>query len=108
MKLKIGNRIFDTEEVNEITIRNDRREVFITTNDDFFRFKYRSEKEIEDVLYWKEMQNVTTKDLHRALYLLIMTCDYFVNSKFQCKKCPLHKYETCILTIIPNNWRDLI
>ena len=106
MKLRIGNRIFETEEVNEITIREQQREVFVTTNEDFYRFKYRSEEEIKDVIYWKKLQNITTTDIHNAVYTLIITCDYFINSKLQCKECPLYKHEHCILTTIPNNWRE--
>lgn len=106
MKLRIVDRIFDTDEVHEISIREQQREVFVTTNDDFYRIKYRSEKDIEDVIYWKKLSNITTKDLHNALYTIIITCDYFINSKNQCIECPLFKHEQCILTTIPNNWRD--
>lgn len=105
MKLQIGNRVFDTEEVNEITIREQQREVFITTDDDFYRFKYRSEEDIKDIIYWKKLTNITTSDIHNAIYMLIITCDYFINSKLQCKECPLYKHDRCLLTTIPNNWR---
>ena len=106
MKLRIGNRVFDTEEVNEITIREQQREVFITTDDDFYRFKYRSEEDIRDIIYWKKLTNITTSDIHNAIYMLIITCDYFINSKDQCKGCPLYKHDRCLLTTIPNNWRE--
>ena len=106
MKLRIGNRVFDTEEVNEITIREQQREVFITTDDDFYRFKYRSEEDIRDIIYWKKLTNITTSDIHNAIYMLIITCDYFINSKLQCKECPLYKHNRCLLTTIPNNWRE--
>lgn len=106
MKLRIANRIFDTEEVIEISIREQQREVFVSTKNDFYRIKYRSEKDIEDVLYWKKLADITTKDLHNALYTIIITCDYFINSKNQCTDCPLFKHNQCILMSIPNNWRD--
>ena len=106
MKLRIGTRVFDTEEVYEISIRESQREVFVTTQDDFFRIKYRSEEEIKDVIYWKKLTNITTADLHNAIYTLIITCDYFINSKLQCNGCPLFQHNHCILTTIPNNWRE--
>lgn len=106
MKLRISGRVFDTDEVREISIREQQREVFVTTNDDFYRIRYRSKKDIEDVIYWKKLSNITTKDIHNAIYILIITCDYFINSKSQCKECPLFKHEKCLLTTIPNNWRE--
>ena len=105
MKLNIAGRIFDTEEIIEATIREDNREVFITTEEDFFRIKYRSAEQISDLYFWKRMANVTVKDLHNAIYLLTMTCDYFINSKEQCHGCPLYKNDICLLLTIPNNWR---
>lgn len=107
MKLRIAGRIFDTDEVHEISIRESQREVFVTTDDDFYRIKYRSEKDIEDVIFWKKLSNITTKDLHNAIYIILMTCDYFINSKYQCTECPLYKHGQCMLMTIPNNWRDL-
>ena len=107
MILRIGNQVFDTEEVNEISIREKQREVFVTTDDNFYRIKYRSENEIADVIYWKKLSEITTKDLHNALYILIVTCDYFINSKFQCTECPLHINNECVITTIPNNWRKI-
>ena len=50
MKLRISGRVFDTDEVREISIREQQREVFVTTNDDFYRIRYRSKKDIEDVI----------------------------------------------------------
>lgn len=107
MKLNISGRIFDTDEVNEISIRKARREVFITTNEDFYRIRYRSEKDIADVIYWKKLSDITTKDLHNAIYIIMLTCDYFINSKEQCKGCPLYKHDRCSLMTIPQNWRDI-
>lgn len=106
MKLRIAGRVFDTEEITDISIRDNQKEVFITTQEDFYRVKYRSEKDIQDVLYWKKLSNITAKDIHNAVYTLIITCDYFINSKQQCSACPLFKNNYCILTTIPNNWRE--
>lgn len=105
MKLNISGRIFDTEDIYELTVREDRREVFITTEEDFFRIKYRSEKDIRDVLYWKRLSELTTKDVHEAIYTLIIVCEYFINSHEQCKGCPLFN-NYCLLTTIPINWRE--
>lgn len=107
MKLNIAGRIFDTEEVNEITIRESQKEVFVTTDDDFYRIRYRSEKDIADVIYWKKLSDITTKDLHNAIYIIMITCDYFINSKNQCNECPLFKHSQCSLMTIPHNWREL-
>ena len=107
MKLRVVNRVFDTNEISEITIREKQREVFVTTDNDFYRIKYRSDKEIADVIYWKKLSEITTKDLHNALYILIVTCDFFINSKTQCTGCPLFINNQCILTTIPNNWREI-
>lgn len=106
MKLRISGRVFDTEEITELIVKEDRREIFVSTKDDFYRIKYRSEKDIEDVIYWKKLSDITTKDIHNAIYILLITCDYFINSKSQCLECPLFKNNQCLLTTIPNNWRE--
>ena len=105
MKLDIAGQVFDTDEVNEISIRETRKEVFISTNDNFYRIKYQSEKDIADVIYWKKLGDITSKDVHNAVYILMITCEFFINSKYQCEGCPLHKHKTCMLMTIPNNWR---
>ena len=107
MKINISGNVFETEEIKELSIREQQREVFVTTKDDFYRIKYRSDRDITDVLYWKSLSNITTKDIHNALYTLIITCDYFINSRDQCNNCPLHKNTKCILSDIPINWRDI-
>lgn len=106
MLLRISGRIFDSTEIHELSIREKQREVFITTKNDFYRVKYRSEKDIEDALYWSKLSEITTKDLHNALYLLLITCEYFINSKDQCKDCPLNKNNHCLIMTIPVNWRE--
>ena len=106
MKLHIAGQDFDSEEIRELSIREQQREVFVTTQDDFFRIKYRSKNEIEDAYYWKELSNITFHDLNKAVFLIITVCDYFINSKEQCTNCPLRKkYTKCIFSTIPNNWR---
>ena len=106
MILHIVNRVFDTDEIHELSIRESQKEVFVSTGDDFYRIKYRSEEEIADVIYWKKLSDITTKDLHNAIYILMITCDYFINSKDQCLGCPLYKNNKCSLMTIPNNWRE--
>ena len=107
MRINISNHVFDTEDIRELSIREDRREVFVTTQEDFYRIRYRNERDIADVIYWKSLSNITTKDLHEAMYILVITCDYFINSKEQCNNCPLHKNTKCILSDIPMNWREI-
>ena len=106
MKLNIAGQIFDTDEVNEISIREARKEVFVSTNDNFYRIRYQTEKDISDVIYWKKLANITSKDIHNAVCTLMITCEFFINSKNQCEECPLHKHGTCMLTMIPINWRE--
>jgi len=105
MKLNISGRVFDTDDIYEISIRENQKEVFITTNEDFYRIKYRSERDIEDVIYWKKLSDITTQDIHNAIYTLIILCEFFINSKTQCLECPLFKNNQCLLNTIPNNWR---
>lgn len=105
MKLNISGRVFDTDDIYEISIRENQKEVFITTNEDFYRIKYRSEKDIADVIYWKKLSDITTQDIHNAIYTLIILCEFFINSKTQCLECPLFKNNQCLLNTIPNNWR---
>lgn len=105
MKLNISGRVFDTDDIYEISIRENQKEVFITTNEDFYRIKYRSEKDIADVIYWKKLSDITTQDIHNAIYILIILCEFFINSKTQCLECPLFKNNQCLLNTIPNNWR---
>ena len=105
MKLNIAGRIFDSEEINELTIRESQKEVFVSTNDDFFRIKYRSKDEIADVYFFKEIDKITTKDVNQAIYLLATVCEVFINSKEQCNNCPLKKNTNCIFLSIPNDWR---
>lgn len=105
MILNIAGRLFDTEDIHELLIKENNREVFVTTSEDFYRIRYRSEREIEDVIYWKKLENITTKDVSEAMYILIITCEYFINSKHQCENCPLKKNTKCIFLDIPYNWR---
>jgi hypothetical protein len=105
MILHIAGRVFDSDEVKELTIREERREVFVTTEDDFYRIKYRSREDIEDVYFWKRMDKITVKDVHNAMYILTIVCEFFINSKEQCQQCPLKKNNQCMLMTIPNNWR---
>lgn len=105
MKLNIVGRVFDTDEIKELLIKENNKEVFVTTEEDFYRIRYRTESEIEDVIYWKKLENITTKDVTEAVYTLIITCEYFINSKHQCKDCPLKKNTNCLFFDIPYNWR---
>ena len=105
MRLNIAGRIFDSEEIHELTIREAQKEVFDSTQDDFFRIRYRSAEEIADVYFYKELDNITNRDIDHAIYLLSMVCKIFVNSKEQCNNCPLKKNTKCIFLSIPNDWR---
>lgn len=106
MKLNVAGRVIDSENIYTINIREERREVHITTTDnDFFRIKYRSKHEIADVYFYKRLDDITTKDVEQAIYLLSMICEVFINSKEQCNNCPLKTKKQCMLMTIPINWR---
>ena len=106
MKINVAGRIFDSEEIREMSIKEEQKKVFVTTTEDFFRISYRQKQDIEDVYFWLQMSDLTTKDVHHAMYILSMVCDYFINQKEQCNDCPLKTNNTCLLMTIPNNWRN--
>lgn len=103
MTLNIGNRLFDSDEINYLTIRD--TEVFLDYKDDFVRISYTSKEEIRDALLYKKLQELTYQDIYEAIQILITVCTYFINSKEQCVHCPLHK-KKCILTTLPINWKN--
>ena len=105
MKLNIAGKYFDSEDVTDLAIREERKEVLVSTHDDFFRIKYSSKDEIADVYFFKEIDKITTKDVNQAIYLLATVCEVFINSKEQCNNCPLKKNTNCIFLSIPNDWR---
>lgn len=106
MKLRIANRQFDSEEIRELRVREELKEVFVTTHEDFYRIKYRSEKDIEDVRLYKKMDNLTNRDVQEAVYILFIVCEFFINTKTQCNGCPLFQNNRCMLMTEPINWRD--
>ena len=105
MHIRVSNRIFDSEEIIEIRLNEDIKEVFVTTTEDFFRVRYRTDADIADVRLWEKLHNLTFRDINNAVYTLFIVCDYFINTKEQCSECPLKKHIKCIFSDIPINWR---
>ena len=103
MELKIAHRIFKSEEVRCITIRE--RKVLVDTTDDFYQIPYKNESEIRDAFLWKRLQELTLKDVQDAVEVLICICDSFINTKSQCIGCPLHNINGCMLQKIPMDWK---
>lgn len=103
MKLIICNRVFSSEDIQYISIRE--REIFIEMKEDFVRLKYSSETDIRDARLFNRLQKLTHQDVYDALQILITVCEYNLSTKDQCKNCPLYKSEKCIITTIPINWR---
>lgn len=103
MKLNINTYLFEFDDVLDISIKSD--VVFVDTKEDFHRIHYSDESEIRDAINWLKFRNLNRDDIRQAIDLLILTCNYFVNTSTQCHGCPLFKTQ-CILTDIPINWRE--
>ena len=106
MILNIAGYFYDTDDLEDIYIREDISAIFITTTDNQFqRIDYEEESEINDLLTWQNLQSISRRDVHRAMNILFVVCEYYVNSKSQCEGCPLHNEKGCLLNTIPVNWR---
>lgn len=104
MIVTICNKKFNSEEIRSIHITS--TEVFVETEEDYFALRYLSEEELVGARNWLKFQNITNKDLLDAVNLLIITCDYYINSKTQCYSCPLKRKEECIFNYMPIDWRN--
>lgn len=106
MLLRIREYVFDSNELLEVRLREDLKEVFVTTTDDFYRIRYRKEEDITDVRVWEKLHDLKLRDINEAVYTLKLVCDFYINTKEQCKECPLKKHMSCIFTDIPMNWKQ--
>lgn len=103
MYLTIAGKQFKTDDIRGIVIKED--EIFLDTTDNFHRIRYSNEEEIVEAKTWLKFHNLNKTELIEAIHLLILTCEFFINTKEQCKLCPLSKKDGCVFTSIPIDWR---
>jgi len=103
MILRIAGKAFNTESIVDIIISDN--QVLIQTHEDFHRIRYTNEEEIIEAKNWLKFHSLTKKDLLEAIHILMITCDFFINTKEQCELCPLSKKDGCVFTSIPIDWR---
>lgn len=103
MYINICNKLFDVQDIQNVIIKD--KEILLETNDDFHRLKYNTQEEIMELNNWIKFNNLTKEDLLQALHLIIITCEFFINTKEQCKICPLKKKDGCVFTSIPLDWK---
>lgn len=104
MLITICNQTFETNEIKTLNITDGR--VFIETAEDFFNLKWKYKEEIEEAETYIKFQTLTREELIKAVELIMITCDYFVNEKTQCEPCPLKKRHGCIFGRMPIDWRE--
>lgn len=103
MKINVCGKTIDTDTIIDVQIKP--QEVFIETTLDFYRIKYHTKEDIRELTNWKHFSELTKSELIQAIEKLIITCEFFINTKEQCAICPLHKHNGCVFTSIPNDWR---
>jgi len=103
MIVNICNRPFDSKEIEDITIRNNK--IFIETKEDFIEIRYTKEEEIQEARDFLNFKQLTKSDLMNAVNMIILVCDHFINKKEQCEPCPLKKKHGCIFDYTPIDWR---
>ena len=103
MIITICDKLFDTEEIRDLTITN--TSVLIDTEEDFYTLRYTHEEDIQDALNYQHFKELTRGELQQAVNTIIFVCEFFLNSKTQCYMCPLQKEEGCVFTTIPLEWR---
>lgn len=104
MYIKICNQIFDTNEINSITITETK--VLIDTKEEFYNLRWCNEEEITEARNYLKLQQLTKTELLNAVNIIIIVCNYFLSTKEQCEPCPLKKKNGCVFTTIPNEWRE--
>ena len=103
MILHINNQEFDTEDIRNLTITN--TSVLIETEEDFYTVRYHKREDIQEALDYQHFKELTRGELQQAVNTIILTCEFFLNSKEQCSLCPLQRFEGCVFTTIPLDWR---
>ena len=105
MIIKICNRYFDANDILSVIIRD--REVLLDTKDDSYRILYSKKEDITQLKSWLKFRSLTKKDIMETLNILIIICDFFINTKEQCESCPLKKRTGCVFTKIPIDWEHM-
>ena len=104
MKITICQQEFDTEEIRSLQITSSK--VFIDTEDEYYELRWYKEEDIKAAEEYLRFKELTRKELLDAVNTIMITCDYFINEKEQCKPCPLQKRNDCVFTCIPIEWRN--
>lgn len=103
MYINICNKTFETNEIINLIIRNNK--VLIDTEEDFYELRYSNKEDIREAEEYLKFKSITRNELLNAVNTIIVVCEYFINSKDQCEDCPLQRKEGCIFTTIPIEWR---
>ena len=103
MILNICNKEFDSREIRDIRITDDR--IFIDATDDYYRLAYESENDIIAAKNWIAFKELTQTKLSEAVHTIMMTCEHYINEYEQCEECPLQRDYGCIIQTAPINWQ---
>ena len=103
MEITICNKKFNTESIKGLSITENA--VLIDAVDDFYRLRYTNENEILDAKTYLKFEKLKKEELMDAVRIIIITCDYFINSKTQCESCPLKRSQGCVFNSNPIEWR---
>lgn len=104
MLITICNQTFDTNEIESLSIRDGR--VLIDTAENFYNLRWYNKEDIKEAEAYLKFRTLTRKELMEAVNIIMVTCDYFINEKEQCKPCPLKKKDGCIFEHAPIDWRE--
>lgn len=102
MILTIGNRKIESSTVRTITITPEN--VLVDSTEDFYRIRYQNPEEIEDAKNWIKFQHLQIHELNEAMSAIILTCTHFINSKNQCRNCPIKRSYGCFFEKLPYEW----
>ena len=104
MQITICNQLFDTNDIKDITIKDGR--IFIDTDEEYYNLRWHRKEDIEEAEQYLRFKTLTRKELMDAVNIIMITCDYFINTKEQCAPCPLKKKQGCVFNYIPIDWSD--
>lgn len=104
MRITVCDYQFDTETIKDVNITDST--VLIDAEDDYHRIRYTNESEITEIQAYLRFKELKVQELMDAVLILIITCDYFINSKTQCMMCPLKREHGCVFNSNPIDWRN--
>ena len=104
MYITVCGKQIPEDTIQDITITSTK--VFIDTTDDYFDLRYSQEEDIKEARDWLQAKQATLPELKQAVSLIILTCNFYINTKEQCSRCPLRRRFGCVFNTIPLNWRE--